>query len=196
MKKVKMGLLLILATMLLSGCGAKWEPQSTSILVDKKGVITHYMIEDFNQPYYSMDELKGQIESASSAYNQGVGREEATKLNQVTVDDNNMIKVELQYENYQDYFDFNEKFLFVGTVSDGYSKGYEYPAMTGVSKDDSLAGNAQVIEKGDMKIVILEEAMQVRLPGKIAYISDGVKAIDEKTAVNLNEGQKAYIIYE
>ena len=45
-------------------------------------------------------------------------------------------------------------------------------------------------------MVVLEEAQQVIVPGNICYISDGVSVVEEKRAVNLNEGQNAFIIYE
>ena len=64
------------------------------------------------------------------------------------------------------------------------------------SVDGSQISESDVLELGDKNAVILEEQQQVKVHGKITHISDGISLVDEKTAVNLNEGQTGCIIYE
>ena len=53
-----------------------------------------------------------------------------------------------------------------------------------------------ILEMGDKMIVISEEALDIRVPGKIVYASEGV-AVSEKTATLPDDGEKlSYIIYE
>ena len=101
---------------------------------------------------------------------------------------------ELKREIEDDYTSFNEKQLFAGKVADVYARGYSFPQMKSV--DGSQISEADVLELGDKNAVILEEQQQVKVHGKITHISDGISLVDEKTAVNLNEGQTGCIIYE
>ncbi|MBE5880743.1 MAG: hypothetical protein E7289_00310 [Lachnospiraceae bacterium] len=197
MKKFKTLLLVGGLSAILCACGLSGgRVDTTTVSFSKDGTITETIVEDFSQPYYDMEELKGDITSEISAYNTQAGDAEAIVLGDVELGDNNVIRVEMEFKSCADYKTFNEKELFWGTVADAYGAGYEFTSMRDVNQDGVVLSAADVLEKGDMHIVILEEAQQIIVPGKISYISDGVSVIEEKRAVNLNEGQKAFIIYE
>ena len=195
MKKFRTVLLAFCMAGLMAGCGSTADVETTSVIIDKKGAITQVIVEDFNQPYYNADELKGEIEQKAGQYNTSSGNEKAIVLDSLSVSDQGVVKVKLEFAGWQDYTGFNEKLLFVGTVSEAYSAGYTFPDMT-IAADGSRLDSADVLEKGDMHIAIMEETQSIRVPAKIAYYSEGASLSDEKTAVNLNEGQTAFIIYE
>ena len=197
MKKIKMLLLTGSLSCLLCACSMLvGEVDTTTVSFNKDGAVTETIVEDFSQPYYDMGELKSDISSEISAYNTNAGEEDAVVLGEVKLDDDKTIRVEMKFKSYADYKVFNEKELFWGTVAEAYSAGYEFTSMRDVNQEGVVLSAGDVLEKGDMHMVILEEAQQVIVPGKISYISDGVSVIEEKRAVNLNEGQKAFIIYE
>ena len=197
MKKIKRILLVGCMASLLCACGALvGKVDTTTVSFEKNGEITETIVEDFSQPYYDVEELKGDISSEISAYNEKAGDAEAITLGEVELDDDKKICVEMHFKGYADYKAFNEKELFWGTVADAYGAGYEFTSMRDVNQEDVVLSAADVLEKGDMHMVILEEAQQVIVPGKICYISDGVSVVEEKRAINLNEGQNAFIIYE
>lgn len=195
MKKVYTVLLALCIAGIVCGCSAKTDVDKTSVIIDKKGAVTQVIVEDFSQPYYNQEELKSQIEQKAAQYNQSCGNQEGAVLDELDVSEQGQIKVRMKFAGSQDYTSFNEKLLFVGTVSDAYSAGYSFPDMTAVSDGGRLAAS-EVLEKGGMHIAVLEESQQLKLPGKIAYYSEGVSLIDDKTAINLNEGQTAFVIYE
>lgn len=183
------------AMLCMGACGSakQIDVDTNSVMIDKKGVITQAIVEDFSEPYYSADELQKQIEGQISSYNSKAGLEEAIVLDRFELSEDKMLSVYIKYQASKDYFNFNEKDFFVGTVAEADEKGNNIPDMK--TADGSSVSKSEVLEKGENGIVILEEAQQVITPTAIAYISDGVSLIDEKTAVNLNEGEKAYIIY-
>ena len=197
MKKIKISLLVGCVTVILSACNMfGGSVDTTTVSFDKDGTVTETIVEDFAQPYYDVEELKNDIASEVSAYNAKAGDEKAVVLGDVELSDEKVVRVEMEFKGYADYKAFNEKELFWGTVAEAYSAGYEFTSMRDVSREGVVLSAADVLEKGDAHIVILEEAQQVIVPGKIVYISDGVSLVEEKRAVNLNEGQRAFLIYE
>ena len=197
MRKMKTLLTVGILSGLLCACGMfGGKVDTTTVSFDKNGAVTETIIEDFSQPYYDVEELKGDISAEISGYNSKSGDAEAIVLGEVELSEDKQIRVEMKFKTYADYKAFNEKELFWGTVADAYGAGYEFTSMRDVNQEGVVLSAADVLEKGDMHIVVLEEAQQIIVPGKICYISDGVSLVEEKRAVSLNEGQNAFIIYE
>jgi hypothetical protein len=196
MKKLRTLLLSTILAVLLCACGSDTNVDTNTVIVDKKGAVTEAIIEDFSQPYYDADELKSEIESKVAAYNTEAGTEDAVSLDKFELSEDKVVSVKLKFSSSNDYTSFNEKELFAGTVADAYAAGYSFPSMQDVKQEGVTLSSEDVLEKGSMNIVILEEAQQVIVPSDICYISDGVSVVSDKTAVNLNDGELAYIIYE
>ena len=197
MKKIKALLLAGGLAGLLCACNIiGGNVDTTTVKFQKDGGVTQIIVEDFSQPYYNTEELERDITSKIAEYNNGVGTEDAIVLKDVELAENKMITVKMDFKSSADYKAFNEKELFCGTVADAYKAGYEFTTMRDAAQEGIVLSAADVLEKSDMNIVILEEAQQIIVPGKIRYISDGISMVEEKRAVNLNEGQNAFIIYE
>nr|MBQ8252218.1 hypothetical protein [Lachnospiraceae bacterium] len=196
MKRMRAVLLIGCISSLICACGLGNKVDTTTVSFAKDGEVTEIIVEDFSQPYYDMEELKTDIQAEISQYNANAGAEDAVELGDVELTDENVICVEMNFKSSEDYKAFNEKELFWGTVADAYSAGYEFTSMRDAGQEGVVLSAKDVLEKGDMHIVILEEAQQVVVPGKIAYISDGISVIEDGRAVNLNEGQTAFILYQ
>ena len=193
MKKRNMIFLMAAMLCLLSACGKETDVDTNTVIIEKKGQITEAIVEDFEQPYYDQEELKREIEDKISQFNAQSGDEEAVILDKIELTEQT-VHVNLIFADYNAYTGFNEKELFAGTVADAYSAGYEFPQMK--QTDGTVISQADVLELGEKHVVIMEELQQVKVPGRITHISDGVSLVDDKTAINLNEGQTAFIIYE
>ena len=194
MKKRNMIFLMAAMLCLLSACGKETDVDTNTVIIEKKGQITEAIVEDFEQPYYDQEELKREIEDKISQFNTQSGDgKEAVELEKFELEDK-VIRVNITFPDSDAYTSFNEKQLFAGKDADVYARGYSFPQMKSV--DGSQISEADVLELGDKNAVILEEQQQVKVHGKITHISDGISLVDEKTAVNLNEGQTGCIIYE
>lgn len=194
MKKRNMIFLMAAMLCLLSACGKETDVDTNTVIIEKKGQITEAIVEDFEQPYYDQEELKREIEDKISQFNTQSGDgKEAVELEKIELEDK-VIRVNITFPDSDAYTSFNEKQLFAGKVADVYARGYSFPQMKSV--DGSQISEADVLELGDKNAVLLEEQQQVKVHGKITHISDGISLVDEKTAVNLNEGQMGCIIYE
>lgn len=189
-------LLAALSVLCITGCGEpkQIDVDTNSVMVDKKGIITQAIVEDFSQPYYNADELQKEIETKISTYNTSAGTEDAITLDRFELSDSKVLSVYIKYQAGSDYFNFNEKDFFAGTVAEANEKGNILPNMK--ASDGSSVSESEILENGDYGIIITEEAQQILTPKPIAFVSEGVSIIDENTAVNLNEGEKAYVIYK
>lgn len=150
-----------------------------TIAINKKGTISGIIVEAFDKEYYDGEELKQMINDEIAGYS---GSGEAVKLEEFEITEENNAFVNMTYQSAEDYKAFNEKELFTGTVLDAYNAGYEFVDMTSVEDSGTNLQAKDVLEKGSMNIVIFEEPVEVRVSGKIAYVSDKVTLLDKKSA--------------
>lgn len=192
MKKKNMLLVSVLAAGALVACGST-SVDTNTISIDKKGVVTGTIVEEFGAEYYNADELKEMVDEEVSNYNTKAGTE------QVTVEsyeaENGMVKLSMTYAGYADYAAMNEKELFAGTVSDAYDAGYTFSELSSADGEETISKD-DILEMGSDNIVICEEAQDVIVPGKILYVSSNVEATGNKTATVKEEGELAYILYQ
>ena len=104
--------LLLAGLLTLSGCGKIEKVAESTVTVDKKGIVTEILIEDFSSEEYQEDELKKSIEELVSTYNEQAGEEEVT-LKKMQVKDGNA-SVLMQYSTDDTYRAFNQGDFFAG----------------------------------------------------------------------------------
>lgn len=194
MKKKRLVMAVAGLALLLGGCAFGGQIDTTTISVDKKGVVTETIVESFEKDYYDITGLETMVSGEITTYNNAAGSE-AVKLKSCEEMDTQQVKVTIEYVSSNDYTNMNDRELFCGTVSDAYSAGYEFTAMK--SEDGQSIEGTKILELGEKGMVISEEALSIRVPGKIVYVSEGVNMVGENTAVLPDDGDKlSYIIYE
>lgn len=184
--------------LLLAGCAFAEEITATTVVVKKNGTVEEYVITDFDKDYYTLDELEQSLNQQIAAYNQTAG-EGAAELKEVEqIEDSSQIRVRFIYASYEDYekIPVSDRVFFCGTVSEAYDAGYVFVPMIGQDSGETISKES-VLELGDKKIVIAEEALTVKVPGKITYVSEGVIVTDKKEAVlPESTGILSYVIFE
>ena len=87
------------------------------------------------------------------------------------------------------YMGYNNKTLFVGTIQEAYSEGYDLNiSLTDVKDSSNTIGKQELLEMGEKHIVIIQlpstmtDGMRLQCFGEILYISDGVNPVSKKTA--------------
>lgn len=193
MKKTTRIIVFMLTMLLLTACGASAKVETNTVAVDKKGVVTSTLVEEFAESYYDADELKKMVDKEVADYNATAGADSVT-VDTFEVSEGKATLVR-KFGTYKDYAALNDTEFFIGTVADAYDAGYEFDSVVSADGDTTLS-KQQILENGDSRIVICEQAQDVRVPGKITYISSGVKIKDNKTATVTEEGSLAYILYQ
>lgn len=182
-------------TLLLGGCAFDGEVDTTTIIVEKSGAVVEAIVEDFDKDYYHADELEQMVTEEIGNYNKTTGGEQVKLDSFEETEDGGQIRLKIEYATAADYMQMNDRELFCGTVSQAYEAGYTFVSMID-QKTGNTVSEADILEMGDKKIVICEEAVNIQTPGRISYASEGV-AVADKTATLPDDGEKlSYIIYE
>lgn len=197
MKKMNIYMLaaLLVASMsLLTGCSFNKSIDSNTIVIQKDGSILGVIVEVFDKDYYDADELQQKVQNDIAEYNSTAGADSIV-IDKFDVSEQKQVSLQLKYKTFKDYADFNEKDLFVGTVSEAYEAGRVFTEMTSVSNQSEILSSEDILEKGSSKLIAFEEPVNVKVNGKITYMSGGVKQVDKKEVSAEGEGT-FYVLYE
>lgn len=196
MKIRRMLLAAAVLSLLLSGCGAANDVDTTTVVIKKDGTVEENIITDFDKDYYSVDGLEQMLNEQIQAYNRTAGTD-TVKLDSVEEKEGeNRVKAKIIYSGGEDYSRIHNQVFFCGTVSDAYNAGYAFVPMID-QESGTAVSEGEILELGSKKIVISEEAVNISVSGKISHVSEGVTLMDKKTAVLPDDGEKlSYIIYE
>lgn len=206
-------LMLCLCMLGLVACGEK-EQQGTpevkdevaattsSVTVNKDGSISCSIIEDFVENYYDEEGLKTMIETSISEY-KAENVTAKVDLKSCKAKDG-VVKVLMEYGDYQTYAGFNQEEFFAGTIQAANMAGFDLNVSLRAVSDKSgntTISKPELLGMGDNHIVILgssgqQEAEQIRVDcfDEILYVGDSVAAVGKKSAdVTLSEGYKIIV---
>lgn len=174
----------------LAGCSEEpaEEPISTStIVLAVDGSFTQYRVEDFDREYYQLDELDGMIRQEVQDYVGGAaGEGQAVAVEQVSALEGNdaQAMVALHFANSQVYEDYRGQVdqqsyqLFYGTVQEALAAGYDLAGVLQDAKKGAALTSEQLAKIGDNRVLVFEEALQIRCPSKVLYTSVNVRLTD------------------
>lgn len=183
----------------LAVCRDKDTPGSSAVLVDRKGRISAWFVEDFAEDYYSLGELVEMAKGEVAEYNALFpGRKTAVKVEKVKMlpDDSGKIMVSYRYDGWESYTGFSGQNLFYGTVEEAAKAGYGADAVLKSVADGSLsagdqlslwaeesgesgyAGHAQQAGErlgisADSHVIVTDVKAKIYCPREVTHISDG-----------------------
>ena len=190
MKKLKAAGILAVLMVWLTACGSgAYAEQETvnSLTLDKDGSVENMIIEGFDKDYYDLDGLNTMIKDSIEQYcRQNPSADITLKGSEVS---DGQVRVSMKYDSAASYMGYNNKTLFVGTIQEAYSEGYDLNiSLTDVKDSSNTVGKQELLEMGEKHIVIIQlpstmtDGMRLQCFGEILYISDGVNPVSKKTA--------------
>lgn len=203
MKKIiSLLLLFMLSLCLLSGCAGRTDADASTVFIEKKGKIVSVDVENLDKDYYDGEELESYIKELIESYTDKNG--DTVELSSFRIKDD-VAKLKMNYDSYEDYTKFNGIELYTGTVlgaqADGYDFDVEFYSVSGGEKEKK-AKKEEIFEDDDQKVVIIKANIDVRVPGDILYVSAQDTEVTGKRAVSVTgegaseEAALTYIIYE
>lgn len=178
----------------LTGCGAA-APERTTVEVKKNGHVTHTIVEDFTESYYDLEGLKDTIEEACEAYNGAMGSELVT-LEEAEVEDGVLTAV-MDYRSASAYAGFNRQALFTGTVKEAYDAGYDLnQTLYSAQEDGGIIGKEGLLNLPKAHILVIREAIDVRVWDKVLYHSDDVIRQDDGSLTVTDSGKLSFIVFK
>lgn len=192
----KPAILLVLSLMcLMQGCNSSKEADRETIEIKKDGSIVETVRESFEEEYYNIEELESYISSAVAAYNEDFG-EIRIEMDKCGVK-GKIAEAVMKYESMDDYMGFNDMEIFVGDLSELADTSY-HASVNLKNKKGATASLSHLIASNESyEAVVVTWPCEVKVSGKIAYVSDGVEILSGKVAnVKVNDEAYAYIIYK
>lgn len=192
-RKKAIGMLVMVGVCMLAlaGCGEETveEPIRTStIVLSADGSFTQCRVESFDKDYYQLGELEGMIRQEVQDYvgtapGQTADGGQAVAVEQVSAleEDRSQVMVALHFANseiYEDYVkevDQQSSELFYGTVREALARGYDLAGSLQDAKKGAAITAEQLDKNGEKLILIFEDALQIRCPSKVLYISGNVR---------------------
>lgn len=174
---------IIIAVILILVSKKTFDTDASAIYLKKNGEILCASIDKLDKDYYHSEDLEKFVEEQIADYNSQSKSD--VKMTSYKEEDK-QVRLFIKYKNAQDYGKFNGQEFFAGTISQAKKAGYKLPKN---APSDS-----------DLKVVIMEEKIGVRVDGDITYLSDNMEKINDHTATvkksKNHEAQLVWVIYK
>ncbi len=206
MKKMIITVLAVLLCVgLLCGCGKKTNVDTSTVFIDKKGKVTSVDVEDLDKEYYDSEELESYITERVADYTEENGDTVEKASFQV---EEEIAKLQMEYDSCEAYTDFNGIELFCGTIVAAQAEGYDFETEFYSVDDEAEGGRGQsstkeeVLEDDDRKVAIIKANIDVQVQGKVLFVSAQDTAVVGKNKVSITgeetseETGLTYIIYK
>ena len=189
---------------LLTGCSKKTDVDTSTVFIEKKGNIVSVDVESLDKEYYDEEELEGYITQHVLDYADESGGD-VEKVSFAV--EEGTAKLQMKYGSYEDYSGFNGIEFYSGTVLTAQAQGYDFE--TGVySVPDDLeeakksASKEDVLADDDSKVAVIKANVNVRVPGKVLFVSGEDTEVLDKNTVSITGSETAeeasltYIVYK
>ena len=166
----------------LGGCGqAAKLPETvvnTSLVVDKDGRVTSYLVNTFDKDFYSLDGLKEMVQSEADAFNiaHAQAMEDPLTVKAVqSVGDGATVQVVQEFTDTKAYAEYNEQDLFYGTRVEALAEEISVNLDLVNAADGTPADQAK-LEKALEKnhLLITNASAYIYCPYPVVYVSEGV----------------------
>lgn len=176
-------LIVFLIVKLVSGASFA---ETTTMKIASDGSITMDEVDDFSESNYNEDELEEYTKKLVDDYNSN-GNVGTVKFKKVKVKDKKAY-LRMEYSDYNAYKLFTGNELFIGTVGEAKTAGYDFQdTFSSVSDGEKKdAVSVEDMTSDDSKKVILVRANEtIVTPSDITAISDACTTIEKKDQVSI-----------
>lgn len=181
MKKCRKFAAVVLAlAALLTGCGQPEGPETvdgTTVVVDKNGGITYYLVGYFGKEYYSLSELTAMAEEETAEFNaekvSGEGQAVTVASVGLLESDESQAVVTYGFDGGSSFAEFTGSRFFFGTVNEALSQGYSLDGVLASVKDGSVRTEEQLKEDGEKRLLITDTEAVIYCPSKVTYLGGG-----------------------
>ncbi len=156
----------------LCACGETAVSDGTTFALNRDGSVTQTIIGT-NEDRIGKNDLTSFVEQQVAAYNPG-GGDPPVVLRSCDID-GNRISIELHYASIDDYAAFNHVPAFEGDVEEALTKGFLFGSRFLTNSGLEYSGYTIPVEYPEMRVLVLQEPMNVVIPEKAVLYSDNMK---------------------
>lgn len=190
----RMPALIMLVALLLTGCAA--DEKVSTIVVEKGGTVRGYIVEEMTDSHYDAKELEQSVTEDIAFYNEKYD-ENVMELTKFSYEEG-IVKAEIKYQDASFYEIYNEEILFVGKIGEALARDFDGETVLYKVKDKKVTKTLAELEEKDYHVVIFSDPVNVKLPKKVLYLSEGLSKGGSSKKVKITDNTKEiyYIIYE
>ena len=158
---------------------------TNTILAKSNGILQVATVEEFDKPYYQLNELKEFVSKEIDAYNKKAG------YNKITLEAVELRRVKaimlLTYSGMDQYANFND--VAAAYFSGGVTEvPLDLPATLVNEKNGSLVSTQEILQSDKYKILVMNEPYDIVVDGTIKYYSENANYVDENKLQGAAEG--------
>lgn len=166
----------------LAGCGQVAKlPETvvnTSLVVDKDGKVTSYLVNTFDKDFYNVDGLDAMVRTEAEEFNaahKDSGEEAMTVQSVQMLNDGALVQVVQEFDSTDSYAEYNEKDLFYGTRVEALAQGRTIDLGL-VAAADGTPADTEKLNKALEKnhLIITNASAYIYCPYEVMYVSEGV----------------------
>ena len=154
---------------------------NTSLVVEKDGKVTSYLINTFEKDFYSLDGLKDMVTKEAEEFNathkdSTDGTEEPMTVKEVQLlETGATVQVVQEFDSADSYAEYNEQDLFYGTRVEALAEGRSVDLEL-VNASDGTPADQEKLEKALEKnhLIITTASAYIYCPYPVLYVSEGV----------------------
>ena len=164
------------------GCGQTAKlPQevvNTSLVVEKDGKVTSYLVNTFDKDFYTLDGLEAMVREEADAFNSthGDGQEDSMTVKTVQMlESGATVQVVQDFDSADSYAEYNEQDLFYGTRAEALAEGISVD-LDLVDATDGAPADSEKLDKALEKghLIITNASAYIYCPYPVLYVSEGV----------------------
>lgn len=181
----------------LAGCNGTDVPGASAVSVGRKGQISAWFVEEFEEDYYSLAELTEMAEREAAVHNAGIrGKKAAVRVEKVELLPGDVGKIGVSYwfDSWESYTDFNEQILFYGTVGEAVRESFDLGPVLKSVKDGSLSAGDQLSRATDKYVIITDVKADIYCPREVTHISDGASVNEDGSIDTSGAEGTVYIV--
>lgn len=179
-RRVCLGILVVLVTVLFSGCDNLKDVEATTISIGSKGAVTEVIVESTEGDSYTAEELETFVGEDVESFNKSAGSDHV-KLKSCEIKEN-VARIVMEYDSCADYAAYHGTELFWGTVEEARASGYNFETEFRDNNGESAASSTILANNKDWQVVILEEPVNVQVAGDILYASTNAEITAKREA--------------
>lgn len=199
---------LCLAAFLLAGCGQTKTPETitdTTVVVNKNGSLTYYMVGEFNKNYYNLEELTAMVQGEAAKFNEsrsagGSNRPMVVESVAYQTAGSSRVVISYRFDSGESFGRFTEEYTeenyFYGTLQEAADKGYLDGVTLKSTKDGSPISQEQMKKNGSARLIITNVKAQFYCPTQVTWLSGGLSTGEGGSVNTTGVEDLVYIVFK
>lgn len=185
---------------MLGGCGgwgASAPVSTTTVVLEKGGGLTYYLVGDFEKAYYDLSELEAMAEEETAAFNGAVEEGKGTvSVERVELLENDPERVSIVYrfDGGGSFSGFTGSSFFYGTVQEAADLGYRLEGVLRSVEDGNVRTEEELLQNGKKMLIITDVRAVLYFPADVTHLSGGLTLAQDGSVDLSGAEETSYIL--